>query len=701
MKKFISIALAATMSATCLMGMLAACAPDDGPGTPPPVHTEHVDSDNDGKCDECGEEVKAPDDGKEDPPVGTPEEGKVTDDAIQTHRASLDFAFDGIYTDGSLADAANGFTSSADVTGGRFFVNGNYYDKLSSVGSRQDIKLELYNESAVRVANLSAGIAFTLPVTEMDVDYSIAKYRTQYTFGDTVLTASFNAGNPYTAGTNGWYTYVSEWLLKYFYEELLEENGIEYLREPDFEFTRGNPNGNLEIRPGYDVYRYDLFLTDNEEIERPYYHIAAIRKTNTIKDHVLFVMKSKEDQSAVMDTIVQSYERISSKGVARNYFDAGEMIENPNWNEATKKYYEKFISQDRVDWGAFSISMPGYRDEWLPTTNHYQYVLNLSIGYQRAIEEVWDYKFDIYPTYRAMTYAGEAVKFPVYMAEELAGGDGFNGKPVLQFTYQFTGNNNLMGSTPMFDIMRGKYDEQFRELARDVKNYKNPILFRLNNEMNSDWVSYCGLITLCDPDIYNITWRRLYNIFEEEGVDNAIWIWNPTAVSSPYCGWGEDLCYWPGSEYVQLLGGTYYELNNYSATEAPTKCWSFEKMYTWLYEKNSAFTKWAVILSEFGCGSGGNYTGELGRNRDVQLKWVQDMFAAFNAENKADYIKQIKGAIWFNGNDYYDEAAGIISNRYRIMGNKDHSGILGKEDYSDMVPLYEAFKAGLALNKQV
>ncbi len=652
------------MSATCLLGLLSA-------------------------CNHGGEEEKP----------APPKDPVTADDSVQTDRASLDFAFKGIYQGGELRDGARGFADADDVTGGRFFVNGNYYDTISEVGSRQDVKLELYNGQAVRLANLSAGYAFTLPAAEIDADYSIAKYRTQYTFGDTVLTVSMNSGNPYTAESDGWYTYVSEWLFKYFGRDLLGALDISFLREPDFEFTKTSPNGNLTIRDGYDVYRYDLHINGAEDLERPYYHIAAIRKANTVKDHVLFVMKSASDRSDVMDTVIDSYVRLTPKGVTRNYYDAGEMIENPHWNAATKAYFERFVSQDRVDWGAFSISMPGYRDEYLPTDSNYKYVLDLSRGYQQSLEEVWDYKFEIYPTYTALQYGGERVRFPVYMAEELAGGDGTNGKPVLQFTYQFTANNNLMGTTPMFDILRGKFDEQFRELARDIKNYAKPVLFRLNNEMNSDWVSYCGLITLCDPDIFILTWQRLYDIFEEEGVDNAIWIWNPTAESCPWSGWGEDLCYFPGSEYVQLLGGTYYELNNYSAAEAPKSCKSFQSMYTWLYEKNSAFKKWAVILSEFGCGSGGNATGELGRNRDVQKKWVEEMFAAFNAKEKADYVKQIKGAVWFNGNDYANEAEGIISNRYRIMGNPKHNGTLGKEVYSDMVPLYEVFKAGLAKGK--
>ena len=659
MRKIVAALLAGTLFAVSCAGLLSGCTPKEEPGA-----------------------------GSDEPTGPADNHFEITGDEVQTDRSSLNFAFDGIYTNGELK--AEGFSSASDVTGGRFFVNGNYYSGLASVGARQDVKLELFNESATRLVNLSSGFAFTLPVTDLTVDYSIAKYRTQYHFDDTVLTASLDTGNPYTAQTDAWYVYVSEWLFKYFDEELFDTLEIELLKELDFNFTRQNPYGNLEVKEGYDVYRYDLFIKDSEEIERPYYNIAAVRLTNSNKDHVLFVMKSKEDKSQLMDEIVQSYTRLTTKGLTRNYYDAGEPVANPKWNAATKQFYEDFISSDSVRWGVFSMSMPGYRDEWKTTDPNYSYVLGLSTRYQQGLEEAFGRKYEIYPTYTALAYAGEPVRFPVYMSKALAGGNGFEDKPVLQFTYQFTGNNNLMGATPMFDIMRGKYDEQFRQLAKDIKDYGAPVLFRLNNEMNSDWTSYCGLITLLDPDIFSITWRRLYDIFEQENVDNAIWIWNPIAQSCPYSGWGEDLCYFPGKEYVQLLGGTYYELNNYSAATAATSCKSFREMYTWLYEKNkTAFSKWPMILSEFGCGSGGDYSGELGRNRAVQLKWVQEMFAQFNAANKADYIKQIKGAIWFNGNDYNGTQ---ITNRYQIYDPRNN-------DYNDLLPLLQAFKEGFSNGK--
>ena len=155
------------------------------------------------------------------------------------------------------------------------------------------------------------------------------------------------------------------------------------------------------------------------------------------------------------------------------------------------------------------------------------------------------------------------------------------------------------------------------------------------------------MLTLVDPDIFRETWIYLYNIFIEEGVTNAIWEFNPVAVSCPHSNWGEDLAYYPGGDYVHLLGLTSYELNNGSG---PTP---FRTMYTSLYNKNEAvFGDMPAIIGEFACGAGGETTGELKRNAASQAQWVRDMFADFAHRDLNPYLGNIKAAVWFSANDY-------------------------------------------------
>lgn len=618
-----------------------------------------------------------------------PNDDKHGADKLITDAKSIEYGFNKLYKDSELSDGENGFSGTSDIKGARFLVNGEYKSEFTSFSSRQDIKMEFYNDNHARLVNASGGMAFTVPATDkLAIDYSIAKYRTQITLGDSILTASSESSNPYATISNPWGTYRDEWLLRWVMNDTyISKNGLERVGDVVFE--------DKTTRSGYDMYQYGIRILDpKNQIERPYYNIGVIREVDDPINFGLFVMKSKADRTEDMMSILMSYEKITRKGITKNYYDAGEPEPDPNWSDETKAYYAQIQSQSTVDWGAFSRSMPGGKDEILPSQSEYQKHLKWSKDFQNGIEEIWGHTYDIYPTYTHLgnSSSGNGIPsnmafhyFPTAMAKELAGGNGKNGKPVLQFTQQFTTNNNIVADniTPMFDVLRGTYDDYFKRLATDMKEYGAPILFRLNNEMNTDWTSYCGMITLCDPDIFSLTWQYLYKFFEKEGVDNCIWIWNPTETSCPYSSWGEDLCYNPGKDYVHLLGLTGYEFNN---TE---KIKSFDELYAPLYEKNAAaFGKYRSIISEFAVGSGGAQCG-LGHYRDRQVAWINEMFKQFNAENKPDYVKQIMGVIWFNANDYNND--GSIRNRLKFY-SPDSDPF--DEDYSDLEATWQAFYNG-------
>ena len=644
----------------------------------------------------------------------TPKPEKSDDATVITSRDTLNFLMDGLYSNGEIRDEANGFAKPSDLKGAKVFVNGEYQKSFTELGSRQDIKLELLGKTATRLVQVSAGTAFTLPTTEaVTADYSIAKYRTQYHFGDSILTYSTETSNPYLQA-DGWYIYVNEWLIRHLINpEYRQNQNLTLLKELDFDVTmvgadgtsdgtRHYPtakNGNLTRRKGYEIYRFDILIEDGEKVERPYYNIGVVHEAGDARCFGLFVMKSKTNQSEMMDTLVQSWTKFATKGVQRNYFTGGKPLENPNWNAQTKAYFNQLMTSDQKNWGVFSYSMPGEADSLVPGSGNYDDFLNKSKAMQTYIEDqIWGRKYDVYMTYTHLGWGPRGSTtftphyFPSAMAKELAGGNGDGTRPTLEFTFQFTTNNNLVDDelTPMFDILRGKYDDYFKRLALDIKDYGAPLMLRLNNEMNTDWTSYSGMMNLLDPDIFNMTWQRMYDIFEENGVDNVIWIWNPIAKSCPYSSWSEDLCYFPGREYVQLLGGTSYEMNNY-ASDAEKNITSFANHYGDLYTKNKDyFAEWGMIIGEFACGSGGN-AGEsegmaLGRNGAAQAKWVEEMLNELYSDNPAPYAKQIKGLIWFNCNDEIGEDQ--ITNRLRFA---DPSGI-----YNDLAQTHAAFRNGFA-----
>ncbi len=613
--------------------------------------------------------------------------GQDVGNQIIVDNASLEYAFN---LDKQFIDDKNGFSSVSDLTGARFNVNGKYVGEFTKVNSRYDMKFELFNEKNTRIVNLSGGVAYTLPTNNIEVDYTIAKYRTVIKFDDSILSSSTESSNPYTQNTTPWCIYGNEWLLRHIInEDFYKNQNLTLLKGTECNFDMSAPvhnYGDTTTKPGFDIYRFDIKIEDSAQIERPYYNIAVVREINDEINFNLFVMKSKSNKADVMDTLVESLKLFKSRGVQRNYFNAGEAVEDKNWSRETRDYYRQISTSKTLNWGVFSYSITGTGLQ--PGENDYDVNLRNSLEMKNGIEEAMAHRFDIYPTYTHISWGGQLHRFNTNMSLQLAGGNGINNQPVLQFTYQFTTNNNIVAGevTPMFDVLRGKYDAHFRQLAQDIKAYSKPILFRLNNEMNTDWTSYCGMMTLLDPDIFTMTWQRLYNIFIEEGVNNVIWIWNPIAISCPYSSWGEDLCYFPGKEYVHLIGATDYEMNNYAVGAEGIQ--SFADRYSALYDKNkeSGFENWGVIISEFACGSGGDASGALGRNADTQAEWVKGMFDEFCKDPQPAYVQQLKGMVWFNCND---SSGGKVTNRLRIYEPNTTT-------YNDLSNTIKAFKDGFA-----
>lgn len=59
---------------------------------------------------------------------------------------------------------------------------------------------------------------------------------------------------------------------------------------------------------------------------------------------------------------------------------------------------------------------------------------------------------------------------------------------------------------PILDIYRGKKDDDLRRIARQIAQYGEPMLFRVNNEMNSDWTCWAAHNAMLDPEIFTDTW---------------------------------------------------------------------------------------------------------------------------------------------------------------------------------------------------
>lgn len=359
------------------------------------------------------------------------------------------------------------------------------------------------------------------------------------------------------------------------------------------------------------------------------------------RNYTRYLFKGKEFNTDYQNTIINilnSYTPIKAKGSSKFTFQASAKP-NPHWNEETKKLYQKYCTQNTIDWGIF-------------TEDIYNKGIKESVP---AFEKKTGVPFDIILMYYHLgnPLALESLK-SVYDS----------GK-IVEFTVQISYKNNesLFDYTPMFDLIEGKKDEEIRNLAKQIKSLQHPVLFRLNNEMNSDWTSYSGIVTLSDPELYKAAWIRIYAIFEEEQVDNAIWIWNPNDNNYPPSKWNDFLCYYPGDDYVQMIGITGYNTGNYYENETGEVWREFDKIYSEINEKYMPyFAEFPWIITEFASSSyGGN-----------KVKWIERMFKNIHS------YPNIKAAVWFSYADY------------------DENGIAARPYWIDETPeTWKAFQKGI------
>ena len=538
-------------------------------------------------------------------------------------------------------DESAGLSSASDVYGLKIYENGAEAEDAAASDSN-DVRLLLAGENATRFVNYAEGYALTLPGNAVEADLSLGGLRSVLKGEGWQVTLTYENQNPYgkqqdgSISKDGFDLYMEEW----FERQLINTN---YLTANKIIRTR--PLSEVVIG-NFTVKEYCMQINLAAKMDYQRYNLAVIRPTNTYNYFYFLLFKTENNLLDEFDAMLTSFCEIEKKGKPTGTIKSYHLKENPAWNAETKAYFQKLVNQTNVDFGAFPEGHDGEYADWLFSEE--------GIG-----------KPDVYMTYQHMGWGSADADFSesFVRAAKYAGGDGFNGKPIFNLTYQFTySNNGLGGYTPVFDILRTKKDDYFRSLAKAIKNYGHPVLFRLNNEMNTDWTDYCGMMTLMDPDNFVNSWRRMYDIFTEEGVDNCIWIFNPISTSCPYSNWGDAMCYMPGEDYVQMLGLTNYQMNNGTTNAAPP---SFKAMYTETASKMLPwFDEYPWIIGEFACGAGslGYYDWGKnayvrtvqGRNAALQTAWVRGMIDCFdnNQKDGYDFCKRIKVAIWFSANDY-------------------------------------------------
>lgn len=373
---------------------------------------------------------------------------------------------------------------------------------------------------------------------------------------------------------------------------------------------------------------------DNVPNDKNYYVNAKIVK-NPYEVYTIFIKSSKPIENEM--AIINSFKLVDKKGTPKNHvtYRSTEKV----LNQETRDFYNKyFVDNDTLKWGIFEYSVASGFD------------------FLNSLEERLDYTFDFIVRYQNLD-----TNFPM---EEML--NAYHNNKYVELTLQtMMTTDNASNPGIIYDLLKGKYDEYLHQYARDIKAFGHPVLFRLNNEMNGDWCIYSSYYTSNDTELFKASWRYIYDIFQENGVDNVLWVWNPHDLSFPGFQWNHYLAYYPGDKYVDIIGLTGYNPGNYFKGES----WRpFHEIYPSLYKEYSEIFQQPLMITEFGSNSfGGDKIG-----------WIQDMF------QHMDNYPRIKVAIWWNGIDRDPE--GKPGRIYRLDESEE---------------MLEAFRIGLRKYKKV
>jgi mannan endo-1,4-beta-mannosidase len=168
-------------------------------------------------------------------------------------------------------------------------------------------------------------------------------------------------------------------------------------------------------------------------------------------------------------------------------------------------------------------------------------------------------------------------------------------------------------------IADGKWDHYIIQWADAVRRFPDiRVYIRFGHEMNGTWYPWS-----LDPHEYVLAWQHIWNIFQQQRVTNARFVWSADFGEGPpdAPGWETNLmAYWPGSKYVNDIGTT---MINFGGSDSHTVD-QFTQRINYVHN----LLKMPVMLTEVN-------TDQQGRRR-----WMLDL---------ARYVGQtswVNGVVW-------------------------------------------------------
>ncbi len=226
-------------------------------------------------------------------------------------------------------------------------------------------------------------------------------------------------------------------------------------------------------------------------------------------------------------------------------------------------------------------------------------------------------------------------------------------------------------------ILDGVYDPYIVSFAERARVWGRPFIIRFAHEMNLGryhWGTTKEDYGPESPMIYQDIFRYVVDTFNRVGAHNVLWAFCPNAESvpnplhDPEASWNSAKNYYPGDEYVDILGMDGY---NWGSSQT--------------MEKNGWDSHWKGFREIFG-----NIYCELRRTNSQKPVFVFETSTVHEGGDREKWIKEaaealrawrIKGVVWFHVDKEQDWRLQAKETRLLVMRCESQSEALGLREW--------------------
>lgn len=198
---------------------------------------------------------------------------------------------------------------------------------------------------------------------------------------------------------------------------------------------------------------------------------------------------------------------------------------------------------------------------------------------------------------------------------------------LIKFSTQDANFHSTRKMAELPDIGRGVWDAYFTEAALVLKEFKGPVFFSMNHEMNGNWYPYSqaypGSKTTASDFVR--AWQRVVNIFRQNGANNVAFVWSPNV---PDVGGVSFAQYYPGDAYVDWVGVSLYSGNDPTAMDTIYRAYAAKKPFF--------ITEWATAPEQ----------SKYNPRFPGEVEWVRQFFTTLDRR-----YPRVKAISWFNWNN--------------------------------------------------